>query len=130
MIQSERHLPVFAVPEKTAYRVAMATAAGAVLCGVCCVLPFALPAVALATSGAVIAWVAAAYPWATTLAVTIVAAAWLWIAVTSVRTRAWPSRSTWYAMGTATMVLGLAVLWPRIEPALIAMFKDRVSAAR
>ena len=35
-----------------------ATAAGAVLCGVCCVLPFALPAVALASSGTAIAWLA------------------------------------------------------------------------
>lgn len=129
-MQSGRQFPIFAVPEKTAYRVAMATAAGAVLCGVCCVLPFALPAVALATSGAVIAWFAAAYSWATMLAVAIVAAAWLWIAMKSLRARAWPSRSTWYTMGLATMVLGLAVVWPRIEPAIIALLKAQGSAAR
>ena len=110
-------------PEKTACGVAIATAAGAVLCGVCCVLPFALPAVALASSGTVIAWLASGYSWATTIAIAIVGAAWLWIAVRSVRAQARPSAATLYAMGVATVVLGLAVVWPRIEPALIALLK-------
>ncbi|MGH9139611.1 MAG: hypothetical protein ACRD2I_00565 [Vicinamibacterales bacterium] len=117
-------------PEKTACRVAIATAAGAVLCGVCCVLPFALPAVALATSGTAIAWFAAGYSWATTIAVAIVAAAWLWIAVKSMQAQAWPAASTFSAMGVATVVLGVAIVWPRIEPALISMLKAHSSALR
>ena len=130
MIQTGRQLPMLRGPEKTACGVAIATAAGAVLCGVCCVLPFALPAVALASSGTAIAWLANGYSWATAIAVGIVAAAWLWIAVKSMRARAWPAASTFYAMGMATVVLGLAVVWPRIEPALIAILKAQGSAVR
>ena len=129
MIQSGRQLPVLQGPEKTACGVAIATAAGAVLCGVCCVLPFALPAVALASSGTAIAWLASGYSWATTIAVAIVGAAWLWIAVRSVRAQARPSSATFYAMGIATVVLGLAVVWPRIEPSVIALLKAQGSAA-
>jgi hypothetical protein len=62
----------------------------AVLCGVCCVLPLALPAVALATSGSIIAWFAHAYPWARIAAIIIVTLAWLWVGVRSVSAKAWP----------------------------------------
>jgi DsbC/DsbD-like thiol-disulfide interchange protein len=129
MSQSGRRLPLLQSPEKTACGVAIATAAGAVLCGVCCVLPFALPAVALASSGTAIAWLASGYSWATSIAIGIVVAAWLWIAVKSFRAQARPSASTFYAMGIATAVLGLAVVWPRMEPRLIAFLKAQGSAA-
>jgi uncharacterized membrane protein YphA (DoxX/SURF4 family) len=52
-------------PEKVARTAAIATAATAVLCGVCCVLPFALPAVAAAMSGGVLAWIGRGHTWAT-----------------------------------------------------------------
>ena len=44
-------------PERAARGAALTAAAGAVACGVCCLLPFALPAVALAGAGGIIeAW--------------------------------------------------------------------------
>lgn len=127
-MRSGRQVPLLQGPDKTAYRIAMATAAGAVLCGVCCVLPFALPAVALATSGGVLAWLGSAYAWVTDLAIALVGGAWLWIGVRSLRTKARPAASTLLGMGIATAILGLAVVWPRIEPALIAMLKAQGSA--
>ena len=60
-------------PERAARGAALTVAAGAVACGVCCVLPFALPAVALASSGGIIAWLAGFQFWATVLAANIVA---------------------------------------------------------
>lgn len=49
MIQSGTQLPMFQGPERTASGIAIASATAAVACavlsGVCCVLPFALPAV-------------------------------------------------------------------------------------
>ncbi|MCA1583909.1 MAG: hypothetical protein LC791_03740 [Acidobacteria bacterium] len=123
MTDSGRMLPMLPSAERTACTAAIATAAGAVLCGVCCVLPFALPAVVLATSGSALAWLASAYSWATTVATVIVGAAWLWIAATSARSKAWPAGATLSAMTFATVVLGAAVVWPRIEPLVIGLLK-------
>jgi hypothetical protein len=44
-------------------------------CGVCCVLPLALPAVALAGAGGILAWFAGAFAWVTAVAVAAVARA-------------------------------------------------------
>jgi hypothetical protein len=94
-------------------------ATGAVACGVCCVLPFAFPAVAVASTGSLIAWFAGAHTWATAVAAVIVAGAWVSIGFHSHRARKKPSRATLYTMALATAVLVLAVLWPRIEPHVI-----------
>ena len=110
-------------PERAARGAALTVAAGAVACGVCCVLPFALPAVALASAGGVIAWFSGVQFWATVLAAIIVAAAWIWIVVQSVRAKAKPARSTIYMMGIATSVLLLALFWSRIEPLIIQALK-------
>lgn len=100
--------------------VAAGTAAVAALaCGVCCVLPFALPAVALATVGGVLAAFARVYWWAlgvAVVAVVAVAAAWLWVAWQSARTRRRPARATLRAMVIATLLLAAAVSWSGVEP--------------
>lgn len=106
-------------PEKTASAAAFITAAGAIACGVCCVLPFAVPAVALASTGSMIAWFGGVQRWATALGVIVVAAAWVWIWRLSIRSRAKPAQSTLFMMGIATAVLTLAVVWPLIEPRII-----------
>lgn len=98
-------------------------AAAAVACGVCCVLPFALPAVAATTLGSVIAAFAGVYRWAVILAIALVAAGWLWVGWQSLRARRRPARSTVRAMGVATLLLGVALSWPFLEPRVIAALK-------
>jgi hypothetical protein len=112
-------------PERTAPVAALSMAAGAVACGVCCVLPFAFPAVAAATTGGVLAWFAGAHTWATALAAVIVVGAWISVGVQSHRAQRSPSRATVYTMACATAVLVLAVLWPRIEPHVIRAVTHR-----
>jgi hypothetical protein len=77
MAQSERIVIRAAGPERTASVAALTTAAGAVACGVCCVLPFAFPAVAAAGTGSLLAWFAGAHSWATVVATVMVAGACL-----------------------------------------------------
>jgi hypothetical protein len=112
-------------PERTASVAALTTAAGAVACGVCCVLPFAFPAVAAAGTGSVLAWFAGAHSWATAVAAVIVAGAWMSIGVQSRRGRRSPSRATLYTMALATAVLVVAVIWPGIEPHVIRAVTQR-----
>jgi hypothetical protein len=109
------------VTEKAAGAVAVACATGAVTCAVGCVLPFALPAVALASIGSILSLLAGAYVWMTDLAVVAVACAWAWICLQSVRSSARPARSTLYMMGAATSLSALALLWPWIEPEVLQM---------
>ena len=112
-------------PERTASIAALTTAAGAVACGISCVLPFALPAAAAAATSSVLAWFAGAYSWATVLAGVIVTVAWVSIAVQSRRARIRPSRATLYSMALATAALVLAILWPRGEPHLIRLLTQK-----
>jgi hypothetical protein len=123
MTGNETRILKIKAPERTACGAALTVAAGAVVCGVCCVLPFALPAVALASAGGIIAWLGRFQFWATVLAAAIVTAAWVWIVVNNGRTKAKPARSTLYMMGIATVVLLLALLWSRIEPFIIHALK-------
>jgi hypothetical protein len=103
----------------------MTTAAGAVACGVCCVLPFAFPAVAAAGAGGVLAWFGGIQSWATSLATVIVGGAWIAVGIQSHQARAKPSRSTMYMMMLATAVLILAAMWPRIEPFVIRALTEQ-----
>ena len=112
-------------PERTASVAALTTATGAVACGVCCVLPFAFPAVAVAGTGGVLAWFAGAHGWVTGLAAVIVGCAWIAVGVQSYHARVRPSRATLYTMALATAALVLAVVWPQIEPDLIRMLTKR-----
>jgi len=58
---NEQPLPLHRGAKRIASTAATTTAIGAIACGVCCVLPFALPAVALAGTGGVIAWLGQAF---------------------------------------------------------------------
>jgi hypothetical protein len=104
---------------KAAGLAAMTLATGAVACGACCVLPFALPAAVLATTGGILAWFANMHVWITGLAILAVLGAWGWIAWQTHRTRRRQAASTIYVMMAATGLLAVAMLWPVIEPHLV-----------
>lgn len=78
---------------------------GAVACGVCCALPFALPAVALAGSGGALAWIGGTQGILAIVAAALVLLAWAWVGVTSARSKRRPANSTLVAMGLVTIVL-------------------------
>jgi hypothetical protein len=108
---------------KAAGVTAVTLSTGAVACGVCCVLPFALPATILASAGSLLAWFVKLHVWVTILAVLSVAGAWGWIAWQTRRTRRRPATSTLFMMGAATVLLTVAVLWPLLEKPLIRMLR-------
>ncbi len=97
----------------------VATSGAVVACAACCVVPLALPIVALAGFGGVLAWLSGAHVWITAVAVMIVVAAWAWLGWRTFSRRLRPARSTLIMMMIATGLLALALLWPRIEPALL-----------
>jgi len=82
--------------EKAARAAAMATASGVLVCGVCCVLPLPIPAITLAGTESVIAWLGGAQGWATMIAAFVVAAAWGWVGLQSILAKAKPARTTLY----------------------------------
>ena len=108
---------------KTAGLTAATLATGAVACGACCVLPFALPATVLASTGGLIALVVKMHLWMTLLAIAAVAGAWAWIGWQSAKTRRRPARSTLVLMIGATAMLSVAVLWPLIEMPIIYLLR-------
>lgn len=111
------------ITEKAARAAAIATASGVLVCGVCCVLPIAIPAITLAGTGSAIAWLGGAQGWATMIAAFVVAAAWVWIGLQSILAKAQPARATLYMMVIATVILMLGLLWPRIEPLIVTHLK-------
>ena len=122
-MRTRKPLALAAAPERAASAAAATVAIGAVACGVCCVLPFALPAVALAASGGTLAAFAQAFWGALYFATAMVAIAWLWVIVDTRRTEKRPARATLTMMVVATAALAVAGLWPTIEPHLITMLK-------
>ena len=108
---------------KAAGVTAMTLSTGAVACGVCCVLPFALPAAVLASTGTLLAWLVSVHVWVTALAVLAVLGAWGWVAWQSGRTRRRPARSTLVMMALSTTLMTVAVFWPLIEKPLIRMLR-------
>jgi hypothetical protein len=100
---------------------AAAASTAAVACAAGCVLPFALPAAALALFGSALAWMAGAYYWMSVIASLAVIVAWLWIVYRSHRSKARPAKTTLLVMVVATAMLGLALLWPSLEPSVIAL---------
>jgi hypothetical protein len=108
---------------KAAGITAVTISTGAVACGVCCVLPFALPAAVLASTVSLLAMLVKMHVWVTVLAVLSVAGAWGWIAWQTRRTRRKPAISTLFMMGAATMLLTVAVLWPLLEKPIIRMLR-------
>lgn len=104
---------------KAAGVAALTLSTGALACGACCVLPIALPAVALAGGGSLLAAMMGARPLFLALAVATVAAAWIWIAWTSYRTTMRPAVSSLALMLLATTVMAIALIWPAIERPII-----------
>lgn len=54
------------------------------------------------------------------VALLAVIAAWLWVAFGSYKSQARPAKTTLLVMLAATAMLGLALLWPRLEPHVTA----------
>lgn len=112
-------------PDNRAVGAVAATASAAALaCGVCCVLPFALPAVLLGSIGGVLAWFANIYQWLTPIAVLAVVAGWAWIGYQSHATRRRPARRSLIVMAFATAMMIAALAWPTIEPIVIGFLKS------
>jgi len=122
-MRARRLLALTPAPERAASAAAATVAIGAVACGVCCVLPFALPAVVLAASGGVLAFFAKAFWGALYLATGMVCAAWLWVILDIRRTGRRPARATFRMLALATTALVAAAFWPTMEPHVIAMLK-------
>ncbi|MEZ5289766.1 MAG: hypothetical protein R2745_01645 [Vicinamibacterales bacterium] len=118
---SERRLPMAPPSSGRAVSATAATVAiGAIACGVCCALPFALPAVMLASTGGLLALFAQAYWWALYIAVAMVLGAWLWVGLQTWRTGQRPARNTVVTMMGATAAVVVAAAWPLLEPLVIA----------
>jgi hypothetical protein len=108
---------------KAAGVTAVTLSTGAVACGVCCILPLALPATILASTGAWLAWFVSVHVWVTVLAILSVVGAWGWIAWQSRRTGLRPAKSTLVMMTAATISLTIAVLWPLLEKPLVHVLR-------
>lgn len=108
---------------KAAGAVAVTVSTAALACGICCVLPFALPAAMLGVVGGALAWFSEAYRWMTPIAVLAVAAGWFWIGYQSRSSGRRPARLTLIVMGFATAIMALALFWPRIEPIALGMLR-------
>jgi hypothetical protein len=108
---------------KAAGVTAVTLSTGAIACGVCCVLPFALPAAVLAGTGPVLAWLVGIHKWVTLFAILAVVGAWGWVAWQSRRTQRRPAASTLAMLTLSTALLTVALLWPLIEKPLIRMLR-------
>lgn len=104
--------------------VAAIAATGAVACGACCVLPFALPAAALAMTGGALAWFGSLHGWVTLIAAGAVGVGWLWVGVQARAARRRPAKSTLVVMAAATMLLAVALAWPKVEPVVTALLRQ------
>jgi hypothetical protein len=100
-------------------RVALVCACAAAACAAACFAPLVLPAVLLAGTGSILAWLAGAHLWMTVLAILAVVAAWLWIWREAQRLGMRPSSSTLRFMGIASFLLALALVYPLIEPQIV-----------
>jgi hypothetical protein len=99
-----------------AAKAAVIAAGTAAACTACCVLPFTLPAIVLANVGGVLTVLDQAHGWVTWLAISAVAAAWVWIGRQSIRARVRPATSTHAMMGLATIVMMISASWPLLKP--------------
>jgi hypothetical protein len=99
-----------------AAQAAVIAAGTAAACTACCVLPFTPPAIVLANVGGVLTVLDHAHGWVTWLAISAVAAAWVWIGRQSIRARVRPATSTLAMMGLATIVMMISASWPLLKP--------------
>lgn len=105
---------------RTAGAIAATAGTAALACGVCCVLPIAIPAIALTSAGGALAWFGRIHAWATWIAAAAVVAGWLWIWRLAAKSAARTAPTTLWLMGIATAALGVALFWPSIEPFVIS----------
>jgi hypothetical protein len=105
-----------ATPDSKVVGAAAMSGLAAVACAACCVLPFTLPAVLLASFGGAIAVLDHAHVWVTRGAIGAVICAWGWLIFQIARTRQKPTRSTAITMAVATVLTLTAASWPLIEP--------------
>ena len=103
---------------------AVTAAVGAVACGVCCVLPFALPAVLLASTGGVLAVFASSFWWTLYVATALVAFAGGWVVLDARTTHRRTSPRTLAWLFLASAAVGVAAAWPRFEPRVIAWLQE------
>ena len=110
--------------ETAASAAALASSSGALLaCSACCVLPLALPAVALALGATTLSWMEAAHGWLTLAATLMLLAAWGLVWRQSARTGQRAAKATISMLGASTVLTGVALAWPWLEPSLVALFK-------
>ncbi|MBR0779148.1 hypothetical protein JQ543_11345 [Bradyrhizobium diazoefficiens] len=103
---------------------AVATATIAVACAACCVLPFALPAVALAGVGGAIAVLGRAHGLMTILSIAVVLGAWGWIGWRSRTAGLKIRKPALAAMGAATVLTAIAALAPILGPTVLCVIGD------
>jgi len=108
---------------KVAGTVAVTASSAALACGVCCVLPFALPPAVLGTVGGVLAFFESAYSWMKWVAVLAVSAGWAWVLLQSIQPHRRPAKSTLTVMAFATVAVMLALMWPIFEEPIIALLR-------
>ena len=109
------------VVEKAAIAAAVTTAGAAVACGAACLLPILLPGAALAAGGTALAMMGGAYGPLTAMAVLVLLGAWAFVAWQSVRRARRPSVTALGLLSLATVLAGVALFWPQIEPGLLAL---------
>lgn len=90
-------------------------------CILCCTLPVAFPAAALALLGGGVALLGVAHKAMTLLGLAAVLAAWGWVWFQSRRSGKRPARLTLRHMALATALLALALAWPLVERPLLAL---------
>lgn len=109
--------------KRTVGTVAATASTAALACGVCCVLPLAIPAAMLGSVGGILAWFANAHQWITPIAIVAVIAGWLWVGYQSKQTGKRPAKATFLIMGFATVMMTLAYMWPLFEGLIVSMLR-------
>ena len=99
----------------------LATTGAVGACVLCCTLPVAFPAVALAMLGGGVAFLGLAHMAMMVIGLVAVVGAWGWVWWQSRRTGRRPARLTVRLMIVATALLALALIWPLIERPLLAL---------
>lgn len=109
------------IVERTAIAAALTTASAAVVCGAACVLPILLPGAALAGGGAAFAIMGGVYGPLTSMAILLLIGAWASVAWQSVQRARRPSITALGLLSLASILSGIALYWPQIEPGLLAL---------
>ena len=110
--------------EKAAGAAALVSSTGALLaCSACCVLPMALPAVALALGATTLSWMEAAHGWLTIVSVVLLLGAWSLVLWHSSRSGRRAARATIIMLVVASVLTALALAWAWVEPWLVSMLR-------